>query len=195
MKHLDRSLLIPFLCGLVISPALLLAHEFAHYLAGGWVGATDLKLHFASVTGNLAGEHIMRRDALMASAGPLLQAILAVAGFVWLRHAGKHEGHVTTTISGWLATMLALNAARWLRGFTGPPSHPQPKDEALVSQGLGLPAWCLPYLLAPLAVIAMVALVRLHPPGHRLFPFLSMGLGITISGVLWMKITGPLLLP
>ena len=61
MKHLDRSLLIPFLCGLVISPALLLAHELAHYVAARGVRGTDVKLHYSCVTWNLSGEDLSGR--------------------------------------------------------------------------------------------------------------------------------------
>ncbi len=195
MKPLDKSLLLPFFCALFLSPVLLIAHELAHYVAGVWVGGSELKLHYACVTGNLAGEHVSRRDAIMTGAGPLMQAVLAVGGFLWLGHARKQGPDGAARLGGWIATLLALNAARWLRGFTGLPSHPQPQDEAVVSQALGLPAWFLPYLLVPLAVIAVVALVRLHRLGHRFLPFLSMGLGVMVSGVLWMTLVGPLLLP
>jgi hypothetical protein len=37
--------------------------------------------------------------------------------------------------------------------------------------------------------------VRLHRPGHRLYPFLSLSLGVTVSAVLWMTLLGPFLLP
>jgi hypothetical protein len=195
MNAPGKSLLVPLLCGLVLSPALLLAHEVAHYVAGVWVGCTDLKLHFACVTGNLSGDHLGRRDALMAGAGPLVQATLAVGGFLWLRRARQHHPDGAATLPDWVATMLALNAARGIRGFTGPPNHPEPKDEALVSQALGLPAWFLPYLLAAVSAIALLAIVRLHPPGHRLLPLGSMVLGVLVSGVLWMRLAGPFLLP
>lgn len=195
MNAPGKSLLIPFLAALVLSPALLLAHELAHYGAALWVRGTDVKCHYSCVTWNLSGEDLTRRRGLVASAGPLVQASLAVGGFLWLCHVRKRGPDGAATLGGWIATLLALNAGRWLRGFTGLPSHPQPRDEAVVSQTLGFPGWFLPYLLAPLAVIAIVALVRLHRPGHRLYPFLSLGLGVTISGVFWMTWVGPFVLP
>ena len=134
-------------------------------------------------------------EAVVVSAGPLLQVGLAVAGFVWLRKLRRDHREAAPTLGDWLATTLALNAARWLRGLTGSPSDPQPPDEALLSRYIGLPAWFLPYLLVLVAVIVIIAILRLHPPGGRLLPFLSWGLGGVISYLLWMKLAGPFLLP
>src|SRR6267378_824040 len=89
----------------------------------------------------------LQANVLVTCAGPLVGAVLVVAGFVLLRTARKHRIEGAPTLADWLATSLALNAGRWLRGFTGPPSHPQPADEAFVSQALGLPKWFLPYSL------------------------------------------------
>lgn len=198
MNTAGKFLLVPFLCAFVACPAFMFLHELGHYVAGVCLGATSVKLHYAQVTGSMwsmSKEKFARQDALWASAGPLVQAALAVGGFLWLRRLRKHRREAAPTLGEWLATMLALNAGRWLRGFTGPPSHPQPKDEAQISQAIGLPAWCLPYLLGLLAVIAALAIVRLHPPGDRVLPFLSVGLGGVIGTLCWMRLMGPFLLP
>jgi hypothetical protein len=99
------------------------------------------------------------------------------------------------TPGDWLATSLALNAGRWLRGFIGPPAHPQPGDEAFLSQAMGLPQWFLPYSLGLFALIALIAIIRLHPRGNRLVPFSSMLLGGVIGCFVWTRVVGPLLLP
>jgi hypothetical protein len=187
----SRKCLVPFLCAFVACPAFIFLHELGHYLAGACLGFGG-KLHYASVSGIML---TWQADALLVSAGPLVQAALAVAGFLWLRRLRGHCREAAPTLGDWLATSLALNAGRWLRAFTGPPSHPQPRDETLVSQAIGLPAWFLPYLLGLLAVIALIATMRLHPPGGRSLPFLSLGLGGAIGIHLWMRLVGPFLLP
>jgi hypothetical protein len=175
----------------VACPAFVFLHELAHYIAGACLGFGG-KLHYGQVTGIRL---TWQSDALVTAAGPLLQAGLAVAGFVWLCNLRRERREAAPTLDDWLATTLALNAGRWLRGLTGPPSNPQPPDEALLSRAIGLPSWFLPYLLALAAVIALIACVRLLPPGGRLLPFLSMGLGGAIGIHLWMNIVGPFLLP
>jgi hypothetical protein len=49
-----------------------------------------------------------------------------------------------------------------------------PDDEAYLSRAMGLPGWLLPYFLGVVAVIAVVATIRLHPPGDRLLPFFTL---------------------
>ena len=186
-----REYLVPFVCALLACPAFVFLHELAHYVAGACLGFGG-KLHYAQVTGIRL---TWQADALVTAAGPLLQAGLAVAGFVWLRNLRTGRREAAPTLGDWLATTLALNAGRWLRGLTGPPSHPQPPDEALLSRAIGLPAWFLPYLLAVMAILALLGILRLLPPGGRLLPFLAMGLGGAIGIQLWMSVLGPFLLP
>jgi len=190
INALGKSLL-PFVCGFVACPASLLLHELGHCVAGVCLGF-KVKLRYAA-TVLMVPNH---KDALQAyllhtGAGPLVTAVLAGAGLLWLHRLRKHRRDATPTLSDWLATSLILNAGRWFRGFTGP----YPKDEAHISQAIGLPAWLLPAPLGLLAVIAAVAAVRLHPRGSRLFPFFWMGLGCTIGVLLWMRLLGPFLLP
>jgi len=99
------------------------------------------------------------------------------------------------TPGDWVATSFVLNVGRWLRSFAGPPSRSMPEDEAFISRAMGLPAWLLPYFLGAVAIIAVVATIRLHPPGDRLIPFLALGIGGVAGAFLWMKVVGPFLLP
>jgi hypothetical protein len=187
----SKKCLVPFLCAFVASPVFVLLHELGHYAVGAYLGFGG-KLHYGQVTGKRLS---WQADALLTSAGPLVQAGLAVTGFVWLRRLRRDRREANPTVGEWVATMLALNVGRWVRGFTGPPSDPQPPDEALLSRAVGLPAWFLPYLLALVTVVAVIAILRLHPPGGRLLPFLSGGFGGIISFLLWMNVLGPFLLP
>lgn len=155
-----------------------------------------MELHYVSVSGSMPSERFTwHADVLQTSAGPLVNATLAVVGFLWLHGLRAHRREAAPSLTDWLATSLALNAGRWLRGFTGPPGHPQPQDEAHLSQAIGLAAWFLPYLLALSAVLAVIATVRLHPPQSRLLPFFSAGLGGVLGILLWIGLAGPLLLP
>ncbi len=186
---------VPFLCALVASPLFVLLHELAHYAAGACLGFS-VNLHYSQVNGTMPEKALGGRgEALQAIAGPLLQAALTVAGFLWLA-SRRHRRDAPLTSGDWLATILvALNAGHWLRGFLGSPDQPQLVDEARVSEIAGLPRCFLPYLLGSLAVVAILAAMRLHPPGARLAPFLCVGLGGGIGFFLWMKVLGPSLLP
>ncbi len=188
--------LVPFLFAFVGAPMFVFLHELGHYVAGAYLGFSA-ELHYAQVTGTMPKDALAwRADALQASAGPLVQTVSAVAGFVWLRRLRLHCREAPPSLSDWLATILiVLNAGPWLRGLAESPKHPQLLDEALVSEAIGLPAQFLPYLLATVAVVAVLATMRLHPPEGRLVAVFSIGLGAVSGFLLWMKLLGPFLLP
>ncbi len=188
--------LVPFSCALVASPIFVLLHEIGHYVAGVCLGFSAT-LHYDQVTGTMPKEALTwRGDALQASAGPLVQVVLAAAGFAWLRSLREDRREAAVTMKDWLATVfVGLNAGHWLRGFADPLGCQQLIDEARVSGAMGLRPTVLPCLFACLAVVALLATLRLHPPGNRLLPFLSMAAGGAIGFVVWIKLAGPLLLP
>lgn len=177
-----------------MSPLVILLHESAHYLTAGALGV-PAHIHFARIS--LPPEHGTPGILLflVIAAGPAVDAALAVAGFLWLVHRRKPRPHSQARLLDWTATLLALSAVRWLRCFTGTPSSPQPQDEAMLSQGLGLPIWFLPYALAPLALAFLTAVVRWHPAGSRALPFVCALAGIITGRLLWMNLLGPLVLP
>jgi hypothetical protein len=188
-------LLVPFLCAFVASPAFIVLHEWGHFMAGRTLGWNP-KLHYAETRFDVPKEKFTQRGMVIStSAGPLLQAVLGTAGFLCLRRSRLHRLEATATPGDWVATTLALNFGRWLRSFAATPSHPMPDDEAYISRAMDLPAWLLPYFLGVVAVVAIVATIRLHPPGARLMPFLSLGAGGGLGALLWMKVAGPFLLP
>jgi hypothetical protein len=191
-----QRFLIPFLCAFVAGPTFLVLHEWGHFIAGrslGW----SAKLHYAETQVELPNEKFSRRsEVLFSSAGPLLQAILAAAGFLCLRRSRLHRLKAVATTGDWVATSFVLaNVGRWFRCLAAPPSRPMPDDEAYISRAMGQPGWLLPYLLGAVAIIAVVATIRLHPPGDRLMPFLAWSVGGVVGALLWMKVVGPFLLP
>ena len=188
--------LVPFSCALVASPLFVLLHEIGHYVAGVCLGFSAT-LHYDQVTGTMPKEALTwRGDALQASAGPLVQFVLAVAGFAWLRSLRQHRREAAVTMQDWLATVLiGLNAGHWLQGVADPFGYRQLIDEARVSGAIGLRPTVLPCLFAFLAVVALLATMQLHPPGSRLLPFLSMAAGGAIGFFVWIRLAGPLLLP
>ena len=190
-----QRLLLPFFCAFLAGPVFTVLHEGGHFMAArslGW----SAKLHFAQTQYDVPKEEFTwRRDMWVSIAGPLVQILLAAAGFLWLRTSRMHRVSTVATPGDWVATTLVMNVGRWLRCFTSSPSHPSPDDEAYISRAMGLPGWLLPYLLGLVALVALVVTIRLHPPGARLIPFSSFGVGAMIGFFLWMKVAGPLLLP
>ena len=193
---LGSKWLAPFFFAFVASPIFVFLHEVGHYVAGACLGFT-VNLHYGQVTGTMPKEALAwRGDAVQASAGPLMQALLAVIGFVWLRRLRVHRSEAALTLSDWLAAiLLVLNAGPWLRGFAESARQPQLVDEALVSKAVGLPERFLPYLLASLAVVAVLATMRLHPPEGRVLAVLLVGVAGASGFFLWMRLVGPVLLP
>lgn len=184
----------PLALGVIFAPAIIVAHEAGHYLAAHLLGL-EPKLHYASVMFHGPAEVIARFRVLATAAGPAVELMLAATGLIWLLRGRAGRRHSEPTLSDWLATSLALAAGRWLRCLTGTPSHPQPEDEAFLSQAAGLPAWVIPYGLAPLGLAVVVAVIRLHPSGLRLGPFASWFIGGLAGLSLWLHVLGPVLLP
>jgi hypothetical protein len=191
-----RKHLVPFLCGFVGCPAFIWLHECGHYVAGSCLGLSA-KLHFGETVFTSPKGYITQHENVLAtSGGPLLGVILATLGFFWLRRLRMNRNEAPATATDWLATsLLVFNAGRWFRAFAGTPLHPLPTDEAFLAAAIGVPPWLLTYSLGLLAVVALVATVRLYPPRGRLFPFLSLGLGGVLGAFLWMNLVGPFLLP
>jgi hypothetical protein len=184
--------LVPFLVAFVVCPAFIVLHELAHLGAGDWLGF-DGQLHYAKVTGVIPQDKLTpQADLLHTGAGPLAQALLTVGGFVGLYWLRRNRRTSPATLLDWLATVLILNAGRWVWGLAGPPRC---IDERQISQILGMPAWLIPDILGLLAVIPLVIAVRLHPPGSRLLPFTALILGASAATVVWFRLLGPLLLP
>jgi hypothetical protein len=191
-----QKLLIPFVCGFLVCPASIVLHEFGHLLAGkslGW----DSRLHYSETRSDVPKEKLTRRSELLTtSAGPMVGVILTAVGFVWLRSVRRPRLGSIATIGDWVATSLVIfSMGRWVRSFAALPSSPMPEDEAFISRAMGLPSWLLPYFLGVVAIIVIIATIRLHPSGSRLKPCLVLTAGGIVGTVVWMKGVGPVLLP
>ena len=187
MKHV-----VPFVIALVVCPSFILLHELAHFGTGAWLGF-EIHLHYAKVTGVIPAEkNTPQVNLFHASAGPLAQAILTVAGLIGLYLLRRKRRTLPATPLDWLATTLILNAGRWVAGLAGPPCC---LDERYISELLGMPASLLPGILGLLAIIPLVMAVRLHPPRSRLLPFTCLILGGFGAAFVWLRLLGPILLP
>lgn len=176
-------------------PSFVVAHECGHALVSLAFGLKT-ELHFALTTAHGNREQLTPTvNLLFALGGVMVAVVLMALGYVWLWKRRRNRRSEPATALDWIATSLALNALRWLRGFTGPPSNPQPNDEAFISKALGLPSWLLPYCLTLLALIMAIAIVRQHAAGQQLVPFSALMLGGCIGFALWMLVLGPIILP
>jgi len=194
MKTL-REYGVPFWFAFVAFPLFILLHEVGHYVAGAYLGFKPV-LHYAVVEMTIPREKDTVAAALLHSgAGPLVNAVLAIIGLGWLYALRRHRREAEVTVTDWLATTLALNAARWAEVFLSRSGQLEPRDEVYASQALGLPIWLLPAVTALLAMVAVLAAMRLHPPGQRILPFVSAGIGGGLGVALWMTVAGPFLLP
>lgn len=188
------GLLAPALVGFIAAPTIIVWHELGHYLAGL---AFDLqpRLAYAMVNLSASPDRLNEVDIPVTAAGPLMDVLLVTGGLIWLLRSGARRRSSAPSVTDWIATGCTLDAGRWLRCFTGTPSHPQPADEANLSQAWGLPSWVLPYALAPVAVFLLVTVIRAHPKGMRLAPFaVFLGAGVA-SFILWIAVLGPAVLP
>ena len=178
----------------MVQLASIVFHELRHYAAASCLGY-KATLHYALTTWPRFEQMPRPQAAFAVGVAPLGDAVLAAAGLVWLYRLRGNRREAVPSLVDWLATILAAQAWRWLRGFFGSPSNPQPGDEAFISRALDMPAWLLPYLLALLCLIPLRAMIRLHPPGARLLPFTCLLVGACAGGVVRLNLLGPHLLP
>jgi len=180
--------------GVLFAPVAILLHECGHYAVAVVQGHTA-HFHFAETITDYPQPASYSSFLWVVAGGPAVTALMTIGGLFWLWHLRRSRLQAAATCSDWLASFLVLCAIRWLRCFTGSPTHPQPKDEAVLSAGLGFPPWLLPYLLAPVALALLMVAVRLHPRGCRLVPFSSAIFGLCLGVILWLNVLGPRILP
>ena len=194
-SNLVRKIILPFLCGILILPSFIFLHEGGHWLAARTLGL-QATLHYreTQVSGH-AGSSLVFKNEMVSLAGPLVNFVLMLCGFFWLKTLRRKNASGPPGIWDWVATSLALNAGRWLRSVFSLPTNPQPPDEARLSQMIHCPGWLLPYILGLLAITVIVMSIRLHPRGSRLVPFVAIFAGGMIGTLLWMNVVGPALLP
>ncbi len=188
-----KNYLPPFFLAFLICPTFILLHECGHYAAARWLGFAA-QIHFSEVSEN-PHQPSKTGELFITIAGPLVQLILAMAGFFWLRRLKKQRLGVELTFQDWLAVILTMNALRWLRGLGIPLGFSHLADEMIFSQGVGLPRWLLPAFLGIISLPMLIAIIRFLPRGNWLFSILSLLSGGILGAFVWMKFIGPELLP
>jgi hypothetical protein len=189
-----KNVLTPFFGAFLVCPTFILLHECGHYAATRWLGF-DAHIHFAEVVSLSQHSFSKTDDLIITIAGPLVNLILAMAGFFWLRRLKKQRLGVELTFQDWLAVILTMNALRWLRGLGIPLGFSHLTDEMIFSQGVGLPRWLLPVFLGIISLPMLIAIVWFLPRGNRLFSILSLLSGGILGVFVWMKFVGPQLFP
>lgn len=194
-SNLVRKIILPFLCGILILPSFIFLHEGGHWLAARTLGL-QATLHFreTQVSGR-ADSSLAVKNEMVSLAGPLVNFVLMLCGLFWLKTLRRKNASEPPGIWDWVATSLALNAGRGLRGVFSLPTNSQPSDEARLSQMIHCPGWLSLCILGLAAIIVIVLIIRLHPRGSRLVPFTAIFAGRAMGSWLWMNAVGPALLP
>lgn len=187
-----RKILSILLLGVAFGVAGVILHECGHYLTALALGFSP-HIHFARTT--VSSADTPAANFLVTAAGPGVNALLILAGLIWLWYLRHNRQQEPATMIDWVASMPALYAARWLLGLHRPSAYPGSYDEATLSIMAGLPRWGLPYFLGAVALVMFAWVIRLHPPGRRLFPFCAAAAGCYLGLVLWLKVLGPRVLP
>jgi len=178
---------------MVLEPLVSFFHECGHYLAATVLGVSA-HLHYLHVSySHDQATHHTR--PWITAAGPCVDALLAIGGFLWLCRLRLGRLDAAPSRTDWLATYFVLCAVTPVAACVGLLAHDSTlPDEASLSEQIGFPKWLLPCLLAPLALIMIVAAIRLHPRGYRLLPFVCAFLGslvgIVVVGILLRTVLG-----
>jgi cytochrome bd-type quinol oxidase subunit 2 len=150
-----------FLFGVVFAPIAILLHESGHCGALAAIG-TGPELHFASTTS--ARSIPPRAMPWVVAAGPAITAMMSFGGLLWLWYLRHGRLREPVKLGEWLATFCVLCALRWVRAI----ALQKPSDEANLSTTFGLPQQFLPYLFVVVALILLIAVLRMHPRGSLL---------------------------
>lgn len=184
----------PFLTGLFLAPLFIFLHEAAHFVTARALGI-EATMHSAVTSLHSSHRPQPWADLAVTAAGPGFEVVvLGGAGLVWLYRLRRSRRADPATWWDWVATWLALNAARWITIPFRSSGGPTP-DEVRLVKASGCPVWLGLTLLAVVACYPVIRTVRLHPRGARLVPF-AYGLVGGFGGVaLWLRVLGPRLLP
>ena len=193
-------MVVPLVIGLLLAPLVILMHECGHYTADVVLGLHPI-LHATSVQGTVLPPGGLSTGASLVfmAAGPLVELLCTVGGFVWLMVRRRYRLDVPPTTLDWLATSLACFCCRWIHHtpdllWKASRTGHYGGDEAAISRLLGLPAWVLPVAIWFPCLWLLVTTIRMHPQGQRLFPFTALFLGMGLGTLLWLEVLGPTIL-
>ncbi|WP_367871705.1 hypothetical protein [Luteolibacter sp. Populi] len=164
----------------------MIVHEGGHFLVGHSQGC-EPHLSYKNV-GYSKAARPGSSDLLRLAAGPVFELILTVIGIAGLSWRRKSP----LRVSGpgiWIFTTLTAAGFRWFRTF------PRWSDETRMSVLLGWHHLVLPFILLPIAITALVVLVRFHRRNRSMGPLWVNWGAIALSLVIWMFVVGPEVMP
>ena len=166
----------------LLAPLAILPHEAGHALVALARGCDHVALHSAWVSAQCGGAP---GEAVQLVAGPLVSWLLAVVGVLAMRRWHCPEGFIVAVCC----------AGRALIGLEALAVSPSGTDEEKLSAVTGIPdaALVLPQVIATLVVFAWAwRLARRH--GVERDAAIGM-LAAMVSGMLYLSVVGPALLP
>jgi hypothetical protein len=156
---------------MLLAPLIVFFHECGHYFFAVVFGATP-EFYLTKVRVQHEGPLTSQAAFWIAAGGPLVDALLAVTGFLWLRYSRHPRIGTSPARTGWLGIVLVLSVANYVVGFvTRLIILKPPGDAPRMSLAMGLPIWSVPSLLSLFSLVLIGAAIRLFPRGHRLVPF------------------------
>tara|TARA_R110002096_G_scaffold105923_7_gene233083 strand:- start:2653 stop:3354 length:702 start_codon:yes stop_codon:yes gene_type:complete len=173
----------------VFPPILILLHECVHCFAAMVLGFDPILTYAETLI--LPPQIVDPTNlAIITASGPLVELVLALWAIWWLS-SNRRNQNANLRYSTWVFSAFALSGLRWCKVvFDGIHS-----DEAWLSTFLGLDHHLLPFTFLPLSFVAAFSLFRFHREHRTLRPF-GVGFGLSIvSGMLWLGLLGPKLLP
>ena len=173
--------LYSLLLGTLLFPLVSFLHECGHYVVAHAYHVNPT-LHIGQVT--FKSNHDITTRALLwiCAAGPLVNLLLSVGGFLWLRHRRRLRSGTAPTRTDCLGVLLVAQAATIyvllfvthliIRDFSE-----NPGDAEKMSLLMEMPVWLIPALLASVCLVLSGATIRLFPRGNRFVPFGAAVLG------------------
>ena len=172
----------PCLLAVLLGPILIFLHECGHFVAASAFGARP-ELHFGHVR-MLVGTKTPLGAFCVKAAGPLVDVLIAVGGFLWLRQRHRTRGDAQAGLPDWIATIFGLGLTNFIIGFVATLTvGTVPLDTPSMSLMLGWPGWLLSGVFALLALALITSSLRLLPRGSRLLPVLGICLGTVLGAV------------
>jgi len=175
-----KKFVYPFLLAILLGPMLIFLHECGHFVAASAFGAGP-ELHFGHVR-LLVGNKTTLGAFCVKAAGPLVDVLFAVWGFLWLRQRHRTRGDAQAGLPDWIATTFVLDLTNFIVGFVATVTvGTVALDAASMSLMLGWPGWVLSGVFALLALALIANALRLLPRGERLLPVVGIYLGTVLG--------------
>lgn len=183
--HPMKKCVYPLLLAILLGPMLVFLHECGHFMAASAFGAGP-ELHFGHVR-MLVGTKTPLDAFCVRAAGPLVDVLFAVWGFLWLRQRHRTRSDAQTGLPDWIATTFVLVLTNFIVGFVATVTvGTVALDGAAMSLMLGWPGWLLPGVSALLALALIASALRLLPKGERLLPVMGIYLGTVLGATAYI---------